>query len=239
MANSYFKFKQFKITQSDNVFRVGTDGVLLGAWTNTEGVSSVLDVGTGTGLIALMIAQRLPEVAIVAIEPSYESFTCASENVKNSPWGSLITLKNQSLRDYDNDNNDVFFDLIVSNPPFFENSLTNPDQEKARFRHAFSLPAEEIISFSARRLSANGRLSIILPYAEGNVFVATASFAGLYCSRMTRVRPLKSSHPNRLLLEFKRQHEQPVTKILTIGHPDHGGYTLDYVELTKEFYLNF
>ncbi len=224
MGNNYFKFKQFTINQNNNVFRVGTDGVLLGAWTGTEGVSSVLDIGTGTGLIALMLAQRIPDARIIAIEPDEESFTYATANVKKAEADSVITLKKGDLSSFAVEN-ETIFDLIVSNPPYFSDSLRNPDPVKAGFRHSYSLPPSEIIGFAVRSLSEDGRLALILPYAEGNVFVAEAAFSGLYCSRMTRVRSVNNSDPNRLLLEFSRHRKQLSVKILTIGHPDHGGYT--------------
>jgi tRNA1Val (adenine37-N6)-methyltransferase len=237
MANNYFNFKQFSINQSGNVFRVGTDGVLLGAWVDTAEVSSVLDIGTGTGLLALMMAQRIPDACITAIEPDQESFLCATENIRRSAWSATIDLRNWSLSEYRQEN-PARFDLIITNPPFFASSLQNRDQQKANFRHSSSLPHEEIISFAAEYLSDNGRLSLILPYAEGNVFIAGAAIAGLFCSRMTRVRALPGSPVNRLLLGFSRKSGSSPVKILTTGHPAHGGYTSDYKELTKEFYLD-
>jgi tRNA1Val (adenine37-N6)-methyltransferase len=238
MGNNYFKFKQFTINQNNDVFRVGTDGVLLGAWTGTEGVRSVLDIGTGTGLIALMLAQRIPDATIVALEPDEESFLCAEANVKKAGADGAITLKRADLISFAQEN-DTIFELIITNPPYFSDSLRNPDPVKAGFRHSFSLPSSEIISFAVRFLSENGRLSLILPYTEGNVFVAEAALSGLYCIRMTKVRALHNSDPNRLLLEFSRQRKPLSVKILTIGHPAHGGYTAEYKDLTKEFYLNF
>lgn len=238
MANNYFKFRQFSINQSGNVFRVGTDGVLLGAWADTAGASTVLDIGTGTGLLALMMAQRIPDGFITAIEPDEESYRCATSNIQSSGWSSRIEVINNSLKDFAHDSRGQF-DLIISNPPYFSESLKNPDAQKAGFRHSNSLPHEEIISFARKELCDNGRLSLILPYAEGNVFIAGAAIAGLYCTRMTKVRSLQGSPVKRLLLEFSRKNHSPVVKILTTGHPDHGGYTMEYKELTKDFYPGF
>jgi tRNA1Val (adenine37-N6)-methyltransferase len=160
------------------------------------------------------------------------------ENVQKSGWSSRIDLTNRSLGDYSEESNGPF-DLIISNPPWFSESLKNPDAQKAGFRHSNSLPQEEIISFSRKKLSENGRLCLILPYAEGNVFIAGAAIAGLFCTRMTKVRSLQGSQIKRLLLEFSRRSISSPVKILTTGHPDCGGYTHEYKELTKEFYPGF
>lgn len=238
MGNNYFKFKQFTISQTSDVFRVGTDGVLLGAWVRTDGVRSLLDIGTGTGLIALMLSYRVPEAMIFALEPDENSFNCARANIERAGKDEVITLHKTALNDF-LPPAQTLFDLIISNPPFFAESLENPDPQKARFRHNFALPSSEILNFAVKYLTANGRLVLVLPYAEGNVFVAEAASSGLYCTRMTKVRSLYESGPNRLLLEFSR-HRKPVSvKILTIGHPDHGGYTAEYKEITRDFYLNF
>ena len=189
MANNYFKFKQFTINQTPDVFRVGTDGVLLGAWAGTEGVRSVLDIGTGTGLIALMLSHRIPEATIYALEPDDNSFICARANIEKAGKDEAIALLKTALIDF-SPPGQTLFDLIVSNPPFFAGSLENPDPAKARFRHNFALPSSEIIQFAVKFLTESGRLSLVLPYAEGNVFVAEAASSGLYCTRITKVRSL-------------------------------------------------
>jgi tRNA1Val (adenine37-N6)-methyltransferase len=238
MANNYFNFRQFSINQSGTVFRVGTDGVLLGAWAETAGASTVLDIGTGTGLIAIMIAQREPDAVITAIEPDRDSFDTAMMNISASPWTDRIEAKNLTLKKF-TESTDQKFDLIVSNPPYFTGSLRNRDEIKAGFRHSFSLPHDELVNSALHLLSENGILSLILPYAEGTLFVAEAAFAGLYCCRMTRVKPLPRSPVNRLLLEFSRTRITPSLKILTIGHPSSGGHSKDYIEIVKEFYPGF
>ncbi|MBE0675098.1 MAG: methyltransferase [Bacteroidales bacterium] len=240
MGNDYFEFKQFRITQPQNVFRVGTDGVLLGAWAGSEsiGVKRILDVGTGTGLLALMMAQRFPEASVTAIEPESESFRAAWQNVSDSKWKPRIEVLNLSFNDYV-DTYPGKFDIIITNPPFFKSSLRNPDPVKAGFRHVDTLSFEMITSLSKKLLDDNGRLCIVLPWAEGNVFIANAVFDGFFCSRMAKVRPLLNSRFNRLLLEFTGVKCTPVVNILTLGHPSHGGYSVDYRDLTKEFYIYF
>ena len=244
MANDYFEFKHFRINQPGNVFRVGTDGVLLGAWAGAEAaggtVGSILDVGTGTGLIALMLAQRFPGASVTAIEPDKASFEAAALNVAASKWSNSVEVINSSLQEFALSCSGEF-DLIVSNPPFFTGSLKNPDPVMASFRHSDSgdLTTAIILEHSRRLLAESGLLSLILPWAEGNVMIAEAATMGHYCSRMVKIRPFHNSPFNRVLLEFTSERTSPSVKILTMGHPAKGGYSRDYIELTKEFYLNF
>lgn len=272
MANDYFEFKHFRINQPGNVFRVGTDGVLLGAWAGAEAaggigrsisatgrslpdvvgsipgsgrsipgsIRSILDVGTGTGLIALMLAQRFPGASVTAIEPDKASFEAAEANLAASKWSSSVEVINSSLVEFASSCSGEF-DLIVSNPPFFTGSLKNPDPVKASFRHSDSscLSTAIILEQSRRLMTKDGLLSLILPWAEGNVMIAEAASSGLYCSRMVKIRPFHNSPFNRVLLEFTSERTSPSVKILTMGHPAKGGYSRDYIDLTKEFYLNF
>lgn len=237
MGNSWFEFRQFRIEQPGGVFRVGTDGVLLGAWAGASIRSPMrlLDVGTGTGLIAIMLAQRFPDARITAIEPDPESVSVAEINAAASPWSDRIEIINESLSAFTAGKPGVY-DLIVSNPPYFSESLKNPDPRKASFRHAGTLTPDGLFKASEELLSPGGALCLIMPWAEGNVAVAAAAASGLYCNRMTRIRPLSASPFNRLLLEFVRTKTGCSVNILTTGHPSHGGYTRDYTELTRDFY---
>lgn len=240
MSNHWFEFRQFRIDQPAGVFRVGTDGVLLGAWAGAgrSDAVSILDIGTGTGLIALMLAQRFPQALITAIEPDKESFEVATGNATASPWHDRITVINSSLDEYLSSGPEEY-NLIVSNPPFYNHALKNPDPRKASFRHSGSLSVNDIVAAARSLLAGTGALSLVLPWAEGNVAVANAALAGLYCSRMTKVRPLAASPFNRLLLEVEREKPGCAVNILTLGHPSHGGYTRDYIELTRDFYPGF
>ncbi len=240
MGNDRFDFKQFTIRQPENVFRVGTDGVLLGAWAATGGSDPgrILDIGTGTGLIALMMAQRFPQASITAIEPDRDSYQAAAANIRMSPWPEAIVVLDLAFEEFAASAGDRF-DLVVANPPFFRDALKNPDPVKAGFRHAGSLTTKMIIDHSGALLTEDGRLCMVLPWAEGNVFIAEAALKGLYCSAMVKVRPLPHSPFNRMLLEFTKERSVPRVNILTIGHPSKGGYTEDYMDLTREFYLNF
>lgn len=236
MANDYFSFKQFTVYHDKCAFKVGTDGVLLGAYADVNGVRKILDIGTGSGLIALMLAQR-SEAEIFAIEPDIDSFKQACSNFSNSLWNSRIKAENIDLQNYYPDNR--IFDLIVSNPPFFSDSLRNPDPGKAATRHNDNLTGEELLKGAARLMAEGGRLQVIFPYAEGNIFIAEAHEYGLYCNDILKIKPLATSEIRRLILTFSRKKQKATEKFLTIEHGERHDYTDEYKNLTKDFYLNF
>jgi len=236
MANNYFRFKQFTIFQDKCAFKVGTDGVLLGASADVSGVKKIFDIGTGTGLIALMLAQRC-NAEITAIEPDHESFEQASRNISESKWNGRIRIENSDLQDYDS--NGIKFDLIVSNPPYFSDSLKNPDIRKAGSRHNDYLTNEELLKGTLRLLAPGGRLQVIMPYAEGNILIAEAQEHGLYCNNILKIRPLPKSEIRRLILTFSEICKKPVEKFLTIEYGKRHEFTEEYRNLTKDFYLKF
>lgn len=236
MVNSYFKFKQFTIHQDKCAFKVGTDGVLLGAWADVSGRKRILDIGTGTGLVALMIAQR-SDAEIIAIEPDYDSFIQAAENVRRSKWSRRIKVENTHLQDYIPDNSR--FDLIVTNPPYFIDSLKNPDPAKSKARHNDSLTHSDILKGAGRLLDKDGLLQLILPYDEGNIFIAEAQEYGFYCSNILKIRPTQSAVIRRLILGFSRKTGMPAEHFLTIEKGKRHEFTDDYISLTKDFYLYF
>jgi tRNA1Val (adenine37-N6)-methyltransferase len=236
MAQTYFKFKQFTILQEKAAFKVGTDGVLLGAWTRTSGTGKILDVGTGTGLIALMIAQK-SDAQITALEPDKDSFDQAVENIINSPWADRIKVEMVNFQDFCKSNNEPF-DLIISNPPYFNNSLKNPDTRKTSCRHTETLSSVDILKGASGLLSENGKLCLILPYAEGNLFIAEAVSFGFYCNNILKVKSHPGSPVRRLLLEFGKTKEPLTEKFLTIETGGRHVYSAAYIDLTKDFYLN-
>jgi tRNA1Val (adenine37-N6)-methyltransferase len=236
MPNNYFNFKQFTINQEGSAFKVGTDGVLLGAYANLEGAESVLDVGAGTGLISLMIAQRC-NARITALEPDYESCLQTIENAQNSPWSDRITVRNTRLQEFDNEG--CKFDLIVSNPPYFKDSLRNPDPKKSAARHNDTLSTGELLTGVTKFMKDNGHLQIIMPYVEGNIFIAEAARYGLYCNSILKIKPLPSAEIRRLILRFSRVYMKPSESFLTIEHGNRHEFTDEYIELTKAFYLKF
>ena len=235
MAGNYFSFKQFTIYQDKAAFKVGTDGVLLGATADLTGVSRILDAGTGTGLIALMLAQRCG-AEIVAIEPDYDSYIQCCYNVSGSRWNDRINVEQTTLQNF---NPGYKFDLIISNPPFFTDSLKNPDPRKSASRHNDSFTNPELLKGASRLMAEGGRLQVILPYAEGNIFIAEASEYGFYCNNILKIRPLPTSEIRRMILTFSKQLLTPTEKFLTIEHGNRHDFTEEYINLTKEFYLKF
>jgi len=235
MSNSWFRFKEFIINQEKSAFKVGTDGVLLGAYANITKAGRILDVGTGTGLLALMLAQR-SNVEIVAIEPDHDSFIQSCENINRSRWNDRITVVETTFQDFNDSRN---FDLIVTNPPFFSDSIRNPDIRKAVARHDDMLTSDDILKNSCRLLSKNGKLQLIMPYAEGNIFIAEAADYGLYCRDILKIRPLPTSEIRRLILTFSREKVKPAEKFLTIEYGKRHEFTEEYKKLTGEFYLKF
>lgn len=235
--NNYFQFKQFKIVQEKSAMKVGTDGALLGAWVNIDGAASVLDIGTGTGLIALMIAQRsLAKVQGVEIEKSAADE--AIENVKNSPWTDRVLIQNISFQDFVK-NTDRQFDLIVSNPPFFTNSFKNEIENRALARHNHLLSFQELISGAVKLMSSKGRLAVVLPNIPAEEFIELAILKGLFLNRTTRVKPKASKLYNRLLIEFSKENLVPAEDELIIYTNDSSDFTEMYKKLTREFYLKF
>jgi tRNA1Val (adenine37-N6)-methyltransferase len=234
MSNSYFRFKQFTINQDKCAFKVGTDGVLLGACADVFGKKKILDIGTGTGLIALILAQR-SDAEIVAIESDYSSFIQATENVRQSRWSNRIKVENSLLQNYVPAN--TRFDLIVSNPPYFIDSLKNPDPAKSKARHNDSLTHSDILKAADTLLNKDGLLQLILPYVEGNIFIAEAQGYGFYCGSILKIRPTQSAEIRRLILGFGRKMGKPAEQFLTIEKGKRHEFTDDYISLTKDFYL--
>ena len=235
MANNYFQFKQFKIVQQHSAMKVGTDGVLIGAWTNVENTVTILDVGTGTGLIALMMAQRT-NAQITAIEIVKEAAKEATENVNNSPWKERVIIKNISFQDFVKSSKSKF-DLIVSNPPFFINSYKTENEHRTIARHNDLLPFDELVKGAKKLLSENGRLAIILPVEPAEIFIEIAKNEGLNLTRLTKVKPKSLKIPNRFLMEFTVQELTLSDDILTIYLEDSSDYTEKFKQLIRDFYL--
>ncbi len=233
--NDYFHFKQFSVSHKRSSMKVGTDGVLLGAWVNIGGAQTILDIGTGTGLIALMLAQRTPSnVCIDAIEVDAKACMDADENIRASPWTEKITLHQTAIQSYQPEKK---YDLIISNPPYFINSFKPPDKSRHVARHTDTLTFEELIQASLRLLEPEGRLAVILPQTEGQLFLSLAQRKGLFCIRQWTFRSRIHKPIERLLLEFGRHPAKPEMGELLLY--DQGEkWSEGYIALTKEFYLN-
>jgi tRNA1Val (adenine37-N6)-methyltransferase len=236
MANNYFSFKKFTVYQDKCAFKVGTDGVLLGASADVTGACKILDIGTGTGLIALMLAQKC-EAEIIAIESDQNSFEQACTNVSLSKWQDRIKVVCSELQSYDPGG--VRFDLIVTNPPYFTDSLKNPDKRIAPTRHNFTLNNDELLKGASRLMTEDGKLQVIMPYVEGNILIAEAQEYGLYCNSILKIKPLPTSDIRRLILTFSGKKQKATEKFLTIEHGKRHEFTEEYKNLTKDFYLKF
>ena len=236
MANSYFSFKQFTVRQEKAAFRVTTDSVLLGAWADLNGAERIIDIGTGTGLLALMVAQRCGAL-ITALEPDFPSFEEARINVADSPWGSKISLVNCAVQDYVPEDG-VLYDTVITNPPFFRGSLRNPDIRKAKARHDLSLNPEELLTAADRLLTREGKLQLVLPLTEGTLFMKSAEIYGFFCHRILRVKPNPATAVRRVLLTLERSPSgTPEDSTLLIENGVRHDYSDEYRALTSDFYL--
>jgi tRNA1Val (adenine37-N6)-methyltransferase len=219
--------------------KVGTDGVLLGAWTNTDNTSRILDIGTGTGLIALMLAQR-SDAIITAIDAEENACEQATINFNSSPWKDRLTIVHSKIQDL----NDVEkFDLVVSNPPYFSGYYSSDDLSRDIARSAdILLSYEDLIASAKRLLKEDGRLSLILPYDQLERIIAITIQFGLTLSRLTFVKTKSTKEAKRILMEFviDSSDTEVIEDELIIQSADNGRvYTQEYIELTKDFYLAF
>jgi tRNA1Val (adenine37-N6)-methyltransferase len=240
-----FRFKKFEVVNERSAMKVNTDGVLLGAaMTISPSDRTMLDVGTGTGTIALMAAQRLSSVIlnevknprIDAIDIDEASASEASANFINSPWNSILKAHHLPLEEFAASAETVY-DLIFSNPPYFEDSLTAPDERKSTARHTSDgLSYRDIFEFAKDRLSENGRVSLVLPADQEAALTRYARMCGLYLFRILRVRTVPRKAPSRIIAEFSRTRCAELSEeLLTIQ--DEGKYTQEYLSLTGDFYL--
>lgn len=260
-----FRFKQFSVDDSQCAMKVGTDSVLLGAWTDYSGCSGILDIGTGCGLLALIAAQQTAlqsNTLITAIDIDADACRQAEENFRKSQWNRRLQCIHQGLEEFtlnrqhdhkkdadhrksDNkkdadhlsESEDALFDLIITNPPYFINSLKSPHTGRNTARHNDELPLDSLLAYSALLLTDAGKLSIVFPYAESNILINTAQKHALNLSRQLIIVPKQGKKPNRILLEFTKV---PVHKVETTGlaiRDEEGKYTGEYVKLTEDFYL--
>ena len=237
MSNNYFCFKQFAVVQDNTAMKVGTDGVLLGSWCNCAEARRVLDVGTGTGLIAMMVAQR-SEAQVAAVEIDSSACIDAVENFGNSPWADRIELFNLPIQEFADDCQDRF-DLIVSNPPFFSNSLKAPSAGRALARHDDTLPVADIFGCAVRLLNDNGHLSVIIPVDRLDDYDSEAALHGLRPVRRAMVRPNPSSPFHRAMVEYGYGESFSTDEIITIETEERGVYSPEYIALTQDIYLKF
>lgn len=239
MSNTHFNFKQFSVQQDLCSMKVGTDGVLLGAWTNTDNANHILDIGTGTGLIALMLAQR-SNANITALDAEANACEQAKINFDASPWTNRLQLVHSKIQDF---HSDQLFDLVVSNPPYFSGYYSSENLSRDIARSAdVLLPYEELVSSAKKLLMTNGRLTLILPADQQEKIITIANQNELALSRLTFVKTKNTKEAKRILLEFVNASSEvkEIINELIIQSEDNGRvYTQEYIDLTKDFYLAF
>ncbi len=238
MPNDSFEFKKFKIRQDKCAMKVGTDAVLLGAWVIPNGSASILDIGTGTGIIALMLAQK-SKATIVAIDIDKDSTEQAKLNVAESSYASQIQVEHISFQDLCSGSTQKF-DLIVSNPPFFVDSLKSTNDGRTIARHNDLLSFEDLLKGVKKLLNEKGKFCLILPKNEALLFRDLAKTKGLYLSKLMRIRtrPEKDSEKRHLMqVEFKETEFSEST--LVIEADSHRNYTEEYKKFTQDYYMKF
>lgn len=233
MPKSEFRFKQFTIRQDRCAMKVGTDGVALGAWAPVSGVRRILDIGTGTGLIALMLAQRsCADCRIVALELDEAAAAQAAENVAISPWSQRIDVQQGALQQWQ----DAPYDLIVSNPPYFRHGQRLPSQTRQQARHTATLSHQELLQHALRLLAPHGHLALVLPVAEGQALIPMAAQMGLYLQHGQQLIPKPDKEVNRFLLLFGRESIGELWGELIIC-TENGDYAEAYAGMVSPFYL--
>ena len=234
--NKPFQFKLFQIHQDRCAMKIGTDGVLLGAWTSLQQQpQSILDIGAGTGLIALMLAQRSNSDVIDAVEINEDAYEQCVDNFESSDWADRLFCYHASLDEFV-DEMDANYDLIVSNPPFYSEKVSSGDENRDTARQNQSLPFGELLNSVAKLMSKNGTFSTIVPYKEEQDFLEIAQKLDLFPKRITRVKGNPESEIKRSLIEFQFGNILVGTNDLTIELERHK-YTQKYIDLTKDFYL--
>jgi Predicted O-methyltransferase len=236
MANPFFRFKQFTVYHDKCAMKVGTDGVLLGAWANVENRDDILDMGTGTGLIALMMAQRNLTSEIVAIDSDESAVKQAGENIGNSPFADRIVVKCADFRQFVQ-NSLMRFDLVVSNPPYFSHSLLPPDKQRAQARHSVSLTLDDLMRSAKSCLKNNGVLSLILPFDKSYELEQLCEKHVFYVKRQTIVYPLPDSEPKRILMELSVRPSENVKMDSLIIETERHRYSNEFSDLVRDFYL--
>jgi tRNA1Val (adenine37-N6)-methyltransferase len=233
--NNFFQFKKFRISQEKAAMKVGIDGVLLGAWAHLEDATRILDIGTGTGLLALMAAQR-SNAMIEAVELDTEAASEALFNFRNSEWQSRISLTVGSFQTFESSQ---AYDHIISNPPFFDNSPKPDNLKRAQARHADSLSLDELLGKSMTLLSPNGKISLILPADKEERLRFLVRGKALYINRLSRIAPDEMKKPHRLLVELSADSTSVDGPDIFIRNAGSFDYTSQYRELTRDFYLAF
>ncbi len=231
-----FKFKKFQVSHEFSSMKVGTDAILLACWANANNKKKALDIGTGCGIIALILAQRFPELTIHAVDIDAASVQESRLNFQNSPWNDRLIVEENCFVNFAKNTNPNTFDLIISNPPFFVNSLKPSRKNKNQARHSENLPFEDLAKGVKKLLSTTGSFACILPNNEAVTFEEIAQKEDLFCYRKTKVITKQGKNPERYLMEFRHEEHPQAENFLQIAD-EHGNYTKEYLTLVKDFYL--
>ena len=234
-----FVFKEFTIHQENTAMKVGTDGVLLGAWCSIESFpDTILDIGSGTGLLSLQLAQRTDALTIDAVEINAAAYEQTVENFEQSVWADRLFCYHSSFQDFSMEmkEEDEEYDLIISNPPFYNDNFETNDTSRNTARFTSALSFEELLDSTSKILSDSGIFTIIIPFKEQTVFVSLAAKYRLFLNRVCSVRGTESSEIKRSMLEFSFYQKEVEETTLVIEKARHK-YTQEYINLTKDFYL--
>ena len=235
MANDYFQFKQFTVHQERCGMKVGTDGTLLGAWAHAPISSArILDIGTGTGLIALMMAQRFPNASVLGVDIDEDAVSQAQENVAASPFATRIKICHENILDFDDSEG---FDAIVSNPPYFVDSLTCPDKQRTKARHTVNLTYEGLMRSAYRLLKPNGLFSLVIPTECRSSIEAEARLVGFFLTRVCMIRTTPKKSSKRQLIEFSKYPENNLIIEEGIIEDSPNVRSPWYQQLTQDFYV--
>lgn len=234
-----FRFKQFAVQHDRCAMKIGTDAILLGAWAEADQPKRILDIGTGSGVIALMLAQRFPTATVTAVEIDEDASRQAAANFCDSPFGDRLTVIRAPVQNLPIDGQSPRpFDLVVCNPPWFADSLKSPDSRRTLARHSDSLSLAELAAAAERLLGVGGRLGLVLPVEAADAFSELANGSGLCLVRRCLVRPTPQSSPKRHLLEFSNQKSAAEVSVqeLVVETSRHV-YSDGYITLAKDFLL--
>ena len=233
-----FHFKKFSIEDSAAAMKIGTDAVLLGAWTKCENESRILDIGTGSGILSLMLAQRTSKIFIDALEIDQEAATLAMENAKFSPWGNWITVHQTSFQEFAKASPNKY-SLIICNPPFFSKSLKASTKARNLARHNDSLPLNELLSGVTNLLTNNGKASFIFPFEAIANWKNEARYFSLFPARITVVKSSQTHLPHRAMVTFSKEGKTKMIENEIYIYHEKGVYSNEYRELTMPYYLKF
>ena len=233
MRRDYFDFKQFSVANKLSAMPISTDSVLIGAWCSVEGSGRAVDVGTGTGVIALMLAQRNPELTIDAVDIDQNSVIEASGNFDRSPWSNRLNVKLADFNEWQGK-----YDLIVTNPPYFIDGIYSSNESRAQARHTQTLTYQQLIEHGSDLLNDSGRLAFITPYDLRAKVVELVTFSRLNISRICEVTSVEGKPPKRIMWELTVV-KSPLVREKLVLRDVNGNVTNVYRSLCYDFYLSF